>query len=145
MTKYIHSVKAEKFSSNMKIFKSKTYTCSSLGPTANMGHVPWLYGKWNYEQCFPAGNERRKSYTKQRVDIIICIRGEFWPVFLFGRKFANWLTKKKAQCDLYKVFFLKKDFKKFAIFLRPKNNSPDLDTEFVPRFMHDSDKTLMSA
>jgi hypothetical protein len=40
MTKYIHSVKAEKFSSNRKIFKSKTYTCSSLGPTTNMGHVP---------------------------------------------------------------------------------------------------------
>ncbi len=49
----------------------------SLGPTTNMGHVPWLYGKWNYEQCFRAGNERRKSYTKQRVDIIIYIRGEF--------------------------------------------------------------------
>jgi hypothetical protein len=87
----------------------------SLGPTTNMGHVPWLYGKWNYEQCFPAGNERRKSYTKQRVDIIIYIRGEFWPVFFVGRNFANWLTKKKAQCDLYKGFFLK-IFKNIARF-----------------------------
>ncbi len=107
--KYIHSVKAEKFSSNRKIFESKTYTCSSLGPTTNMGHVPWLSGKWNYERCFPAGNERRKSHTKQRVDIIIYTRGDFWPVFFFGRNLANWLTQKKqAQCDLYKGFFYKK-------------------------------------
>jgi hypothetical protein len=52
-------------------------------------------------------------------------------VFLFGRNFANWLTKNKAQCDLYKVLFLKTDFKKFAIFLRSKNDSSDLDSEFV--------------
>ncbi len=121
-------------------FKSKTYTCSSLGPTTNMGHVPWLYGKWNCEQCFPAGNERRKCHTKQRVNIIIYTRGEFWPVFLFGRNFANWLTKNTAQCDLYKVFFLKNDFKKFAIFLRPKKNSPNLDVNSCssPRFMQGS-------
>jgi hypothetical protein len=80
----------------------------SLGRTTNMGHVPWLYGKWNYEQCFSAGNEGRKRYTKQRVDIIIYIRGEFWPEVFFGRNFTNWLTKKKkAQCDLYNGFLLK--------------------------------------
>jgi hypothetical protein len=40
MTKYIHSVKVEKFSSNRKNFKSKIYTCSSLGlpPTWGMCH-----------------------------------------------------------------------------------------------------------
>jgi hypothetical protein len=108
ITKYIHFVKAEKFSSNRKIFKSKTYTCSSLGPTTNMGHVPWLYRKWNYEQCFSAGNEGRKSYTKQRVDIIIYIRGEFWPEFLFGRNFSNWLTKqRKPSATSTKDFFWK--------------------------------------
>jgi hypothetical protein len=148
MTEYIHSVKAEKFSSDRKIFKSKTYKCSSLGPTTNMGHVPWLYGKWNYEQCFPAGNEGRKSYTRQRVDIIIYIRGDFWPVFFFLGEISptDW-PKKKALCDLYKGYFLK-NFKNIAIFLRKIYKIRQISTVSScssPRFMQDSGKTLLSA
>jgi hypothetical protein len=51
-------------------------------------------------------------------------------VFIWA-KFRQLADEKTAQCDLYKVFIFKKHFKKFAIFLRPKNNSPDLDSEFV--------------
>jgi hypothetical protein len=130
MTKYIHSVKAEKFSSDRKIFNSKTYTCSSLGPTTNMGHVPWLYGKWNYEQCFPAGNERRKSYTKQRVDIIIYIRGEFYQSLLLGEiSPTDWPKKKSPVRSLQRIFFFKQ--KNLPYFLEKKYNSSDLYNELV--------------
>jgi hypothetical protein len=82
---------ALKSTGHRKIFKSKTYTCSRLGPSINMGHVPWLYGKWNYEQCFPARSEgRKKSYANQRVDIIY-IRGKFW-LSLANRPHFSWLT-----------------------------------------------------
>ncbi len=108
MTKYVHSGKAEKFSS---IRKFPTHAqVWGLPPTWGMSHVPWLYGKWNYEQCFPAGNEGRKSYTKQRVDII----GEFWPVFFFGRNFANWLTKIKSPVRSLQMIFLEK-FQKYRL------------------------------
>jgi hypothetical protein len=40
-------------------------------------HGAWGMTLWEMKLCFPAGNERRKSYTKQRADIIIYIRGEF--------------------------------------------------------------------
>jgi len=36
-----------------------------------------IKGKWIYEQRFPAGNEGRKNYTNQRVDIFY-IRRKFW-------------------------------------------------------------------
>jgi hypothetical protein len=147
MTKYIHSVKAEKFSSDRKIFKSKTYKCSSLGPTTNMGHVSWLYGKWNYEQCFPTGNEGRKSYPKQRVDIIIYIRGDFWPVFFFGAKFRQLTDQNKKPSAISTNYFFKKIFKNIAIFLRKIYKIRQISTVSScssPRFMQDSEKTLLS-
>ncbi len=68
---------------------------SSLKPT----HAPvWRqaptwgtchdFMEWNYEQCFPAGNEGRKSYTKRRVDTIYMVRGKFWLRTANGAHFS---------------------------------------------------------
>jgi hypothetical protein len=88
MTKYINFCNNWKAPVTGKNFKSKTYTCSSLGPNTKWGAVPWLFGKWNYEQCSPAGNEERKRYTKQTVHMNHMVRGKFQLGTANGPRFS---------------------------------------------------------
>ncbi len=73
----------------------------------------------------------KKSYTKQRVDIIIYIKRRVLTRVFFWAKFHQ-LTdkKKKAQCDLYKGFLLK-TFKKISYFLEKIYHPPDLHSQLV--------------
>jgi hypothetical protein len=83
MTKCIHAVKAKKIlhwsNKQIKLSLAPTHAkVSGLAPTRRMCRD--FIGNWNYEQCFPAGNQGRKllkKLDKRRVDIIY-IRGNFW-------------------------------------------------------------------
>jgi hypothetical protein len=75
----------------------------------------WLYGKWNYEQCFSAGNAGRKSYTKQRVDIIIYIRREFWSEFFLGEISPTDGQKKESPVRPLQRIFIE-NFQKISYF-----------------------------
>jgi hypothetical protein len=75
MTKCIHAVKAKKIlhwsNKQIKLSLAPTHAkVSGLAPTRRMCRD--FIGNWNYEQCFPAGNQGRKllkKLDKQRVDI----------------------------------------------------------------------------
>jgi len=88
------------------------------GVPPTWGTVPWLYGKWNYEQCFSAGNEGRKRYTKQRVDIIIYIKRRVLTrvFFLGGISPTDSQKKRKPSATSAKDFYWKFS-KKISYFL----------------------------
>jgi hypothetical protein len=81
-----------------------------------------------------------------RRPLLYVIRGEFWPVDLFGAKVRQLTDQiKKAQCDLYKwLFFNLKTSSYFLEKIYIIRQIYTVSSCSSPRFMQASEKTLLS-